>query len=195
LPTILDHPTQLASVHAASGCTTISPTEQFCTISTGGLTAFGVVFLVVLIAVAVLAIVAGVKIVSKAGYSGWWILITFVPIVGSIFLFVFAFSDWPVLREVRMLRAGQRGHGGGRWPGSPGGGVLPGTSVMPGQAASVEDAPMPSFGAFLRGESSPTDTGPSVTPGGPPAGWYPAPDGPQGRARYWDGSAWTEHYR
>ncbi|HEX8073426.1 MAG TPA: DUF2510 domain-containing protein, partial [Thermoleophilaceae bacterium] len=27
--------------------------------------------------------------------------------------------------------------------------------------------------------------------GGPPAGWYPDPQG-QARLRYWDGGAWTE---
>ncbi|MDA8400796.1 MAG: hypothetical protein M0008_12305 [Actinomycetota bacterium] len=54
--------------------------------------------------VTMITIIAGVKIIAKAGYSGWWILISFVPIVGTIMFFVFAFSDWPVRRELRALK-------------------------------------------------------------------------------------------
>jgi len=38
------------------------------------------------------------RIVTKAGYSGWWALITLVPGINIVMLFVFAFSDWPALR-------------------------------------------------------------------------------------------------
>ena len=36
-----------------------------------------------------------VKILQKAGYSGWWSLITLVPIANIVFLWIFAFSKWP----------------------------------------------------------------------------------------------------
>jgi len=77
--------------------------------------------LILLIYLAVLAItvIAGVKILTNAGYSGVWILIIFVPIVGFIMALVFAFSDWPVLQELRQLRASAGGSYGGY--GSPGG--------------------------------------------------------------------------
>jgi len=39
-----------------------------------------------------------VKILHKAGYSGWWCLLMFVPGVNWIMLWVFAFADWPSLR-------------------------------------------------------------------------------------------------
>ena len=42
-----------------------------------------------------------VKILNKAGYSGWWLLLTFLPIINFIMLYVFAFADWPSLRRVR----------------------------------------------------------------------------------------------
>ena len=60
---------------------------------------FYLVFLVLMIA-------AWVKILTKAGYSGWWILIGLVPLVNMIMFFVFAFSDWPALRATRQYQAG-----------------------------------------------------------------------------------------
>jgi uncharacterized membrane protein YhaH (DUF805 family) len=38
-----------------------------------------------------------VMIIRKAGYSGWWVLVYFVPFVNIIMLWVFAFSEWPNL--------------------------------------------------------------------------------------------------
>jgi uncharacterized membrane protein YhaH (DUF805 family) len=35
-------------------------------------------------------------VVRKAGYSGWWVLLGLIPLVGVIMLWVFAFSRWPV---------------------------------------------------------------------------------------------------
>lgn len=40
-----------------------------------------------------------VKIIQKAGYSGWWFLVTFVPLLNLVMLWVFAFADWPNLRR------------------------------------------------------------------------------------------------
>ena len=45
------------------------------------------------------AIVPPVKILGKAGYSGWWVLLGFVPLVNLIMLWVFAFADWPALAK------------------------------------------------------------------------------------------------
>jgi uncharacterized membrane protein YhaH (DUF805 family) len=61
---------------------------------------FAVIYLVFL----VFAIIATVKIVTKAGYSGWWVLIGLVPVANIIFYFIFAFSEWPVLRELANAR-------------------------------------------------------------------------------------------
>ena len=35
------------------------------------------------------------RIVSKAGFSGAWSLLSFVPVLNLIMLWVFAFSTWP----------------------------------------------------------------------------------------------------
>ena len=196
------------------------------------------VFLFIYLAIFVVMIVAYVKIISKAGYSGWWVLIGIVPFVNIVFFLIFAFSEWPILKEVHMLRQqagggspygrpGAYGAGpggattapfavapvpGGPWGGSPPG---PGPTAgqpphlsQPGQApaaglteSTMEQAVIPSFGQVMRGDA-PGPTGPPATPvasvpdagSGPPAGWFPAPGGPEGRQRYWDGTTWTEHY-
>jgi uncharacterized membrane protein YhaH (DUF805 family) len=54
----------------------------------------------------VLFIWSTVRVLHKAGYSGWWVLIGFVPVVNLVMLYIFAFAaDWPNLngqrREVR----------------------------------------------------------------------------------------------
>jgi hypothetical protein len=61
----------------------------------------------VYIAILVVFLIAYIRIIQKAGYSGWWILIGFVPIVNVVMFLVFAFSRWPVLQERDALRSGQ----------------------------------------------------------------------------------------
>ena len=68
--------------------------------------AFGTAALVLYVAVAVIFFIAYVRIIQKAGYSGWWILVGLVPILNVVMFLVFAFSRWPVLRERDALRAG-----------------------------------------------------------------------------------------
>ena len=38
-----------------------------------------------------------IRILHKAGYSGWWILVSFIPLVNIVMLWIFAFADWPSL--------------------------------------------------------------------------------------------------
>jgi hypothetical protein len=42
-----------------------------------------------------------IKILHKAGYSGWWVILIFIPLVNIIFLWVFAYADWPALRAAQ----------------------------------------------------------------------------------------------
>jgi len=39
------------------------------------------------------------RIVSRAGYSRWWLLTMFVPVLNLIMLWIFAFADWPSVRR------------------------------------------------------------------------------------------------
>jgi predicted ABC-type exoprotein transport system permease subunit len=43
-----------------------------------------------------------VKIVQKAGFSGWWVLVWFIPLGNIIALWVFALSDWPALKQPEL---------------------------------------------------------------------------------------------
>lgn len=67
---------------------------------------FGGVAVVLYLAVAIVFLVAYIRIIQKAGYSGWWILVGLVPILNVVMFLVFAFSRWPVLRERDALRSG-----------------------------------------------------------------------------------------
>jgi hypothetical protein len=68
----------------------------------GGLLGAFLVFGIIYLAFLILTIVAWVKIITKAGYSGAWVLIGIVPILNIIMFLVFAFSDWPVLSQARQ---------------------------------------------------------------------------------------------
>ncbi|WP_193616503.1 hypothetical protein [Goekera deserti] len=63
-----------------------------------------VALVLVYIAVIGFSIYASVRIIRRAGYSGWWVLMGFVPIGNLIMLGFFAFKQWPVLRELEYLR-------------------------------------------------------------------------------------------
>jgi hypothetical protein len=43
----------------------------------------------------ILSIIATIRIIQRAGYSGWWILVTFVPILNVLAFWYFAFGPWP----------------------------------------------------------------------------------------------------
>jgi hypothetical protein len=45
-----------------------------------------------------------VRIIRRAGYSGWWVLMGLVPIGNLIMLGFFAFKEWPIRRELEYLR-------------------------------------------------------------------------------------------
>jgi len=50
-------------------------------------------------------IAAYVRILQRAGYSGWMLLLAAIPVVNIVALFSFAFHPWPVEVELARLRA------------------------------------------------------------------------------------------
>lgn len=101
----------------------------------GGLILCYFVFVIVLVA---FMIFVYYKIFQKTGNSGWLALLMLVPLVNLGLILYLAFSDWPVLRELRDLRArtGYIPPGGGY----PGGGYPTGGYPAP---APYGTQPMP----------------------------------------------------
>jgi hypothetical protein len=74
----------------------------------------GLIGLFFFLGVIVFSLVINWLIVSKAGYNGALSLLALVPVVNLIAIIIFAFSEWPVRRELALARSGR-----GDWPGGP----------------------------------------------------------------------------
>ena len=64
----------------------------------------GVMFLIWLVC-AVAMVWAYVRIVQKAGFSGWYLLWMLVPIANIIVFFRFAFGRWPIEDRIADLES------------------------------------------------------------------------------------------
>ncbi len=56
-----------------------------------------------LVVAAILAIflIPIARILQRAGFSGWWCITAIIPFVGLIGLWVFAFTAWPSIEDLR----------------------------------------------------------------------------------------------
>jgi uncharacterized membrane protein YhaH (DUF805 family) len=81
-----------------------SPSDTAVSDLTAALGTFMLIGAIIYLAILVLVIIAWWKIASKAGYSGAWALIMFIPFVNFIFFLIFAFGNWPVLQELEQRR-------------------------------------------------------------------------------------------
>jgi hypothetical protein len=61
-----------------------------------GFDGLGFGFLMWLVIYFVIIGVPVIQILKKAGYSPIWVIAAFIPFVNLIFLWVFAFSRWPM---------------------------------------------------------------------------------------------------
>jgi hypothetical protein len=121
------------------------------------LTTLSIGFVVFFILVGIFSLICQVKIISKAGYSGWYVLTAFVPILGLVMFLIFVFGKWPI--QERLERA-ERGMGG-RYPPPPAAAY----AGMPGPGGG--GAPPIGGGPFMGG-------GPGPTPRGGPAAGAPS---------------------
>jgi len=127
----------------------------------------GAIAAVVYLAIVVAVIVGTVKIISKAGYSGWFVLLALVPLVNIVMFFVFAFSDWPVQKEIRRYRQGGYGVGPGGYPPPP---WLPPPSPGYGSGPAGYGSGPAGYGSGPAGYGS----GPAQAP---PSSWQPPSGG------------------
>jgi uncharacterized membrane protein YhaH (DUF805 family) len=58
---------------------------------------------IALLVAVVLTVVLFVPVLRKAGFSGWWIVLFMIPIVGIVFLWIFAFVQWPSDKQQSAL--------------------------------------------------------------------------------------------
>ena len=63
------------------------------------MTSFGLAHWISFIAMAILVLYPLGRILWRAGFSPFWSLLVFVPIVNLIALWVFAFSEWEAKRS------------------------------------------------------------------------------------------------
>lgn len=57
--------------------------------------------LTIMLALVAFSLWTTIRILHKAGYSGWWSLLTLLPLANIVVIWVFAFADWPALRARR----------------------------------------------------------------------------------------------
>lgn len=62
-----------------------------------GISIWQIIILVALGGITIFGVWLNVRILNKAGYSGWWTVTLFVPLVNIVMIWVFAFSSWPKL--------------------------------------------------------------------------------------------------
>jgi uncharacterized membrane protein YhaH (DUF805 family) len=48
-----------------------------------------------------------IRILKRAGYSEWWALLTFVPVVNLLGLWWFAYARWPNLGQMQVAAAAE----------------------------------------------------------------------------------------
>jgi hypothetical protein len=105
-------------------CANVAGQQVPCVTVPGRVTAVFIGFIVISIALTLFSLVCDAKIISKAGYSGWFVLTAFVPIVNFVMFIVFAFAKWPIQQRLEEAERGRYGGGGG-YGGSGAGGYRP----------------------------------------------------------------------
>lgn len=71
----------------------------------GAFAAFGLFWIVFCIALLILSLVINWRIAEKAGFPGAGSLLMLIPLANLFVLCFFAFSEWPVERELRDARS------------------------------------------------------------------------------------------
>lgn len=118
--------------------------------STGLAAGLVIGFVIFYAAILAFGVYCYVRIARKAGYSGWYVALLFVPIANLVIMLMFVFKEWPIEAELRMLRAGAYGgqpQFGAYGPPVPGAPPYAGPSQFaPGQPAPWGETPQQPYG-------------------------------------------------
>jgi hypothetical protein len=87
-------------------CTNVAGQTNSCLSLPHDAAAFFTVFGVFFVLVFVFSLICQVKIITKAGYSGWYVLTAFVPIVNIVMFLIFAFGKWPIQTRLENAERG-----------------------------------------------------------------------------------------
>ena len=85
------------------------------------MSAYFLVIFVIIMAVVIFSVWCYWRIAVKAGYSGPLSLLLLIPGANLVILILFAFTQWPIERELAALRAGAGGYYPPGGTGAPGG--------------------------------------------------------------------------
>jgi hypothetical protein len=101
----------LARMHELSTvqCTNVSGQVNSCFSVPHNVSVFFGVFGVLFVIVFLFSLVCQIKIITKAGYSGWYVLTAFVPILNIVMFLVFAFGKWPIQTRLENAERGRSG--------------------------------------------------------------------------------------
>ena len=72
--------------------------------SAAGLAAFMGAYAIFVIIAIIFGLIINWRIASKAGYAGALSLLMLIPLVNLIIIILFAFTEWPIERELRAAR-------------------------------------------------------------------------------------------
>lgn len=62
----------------------------------GGISIWQLIIIFIMLGLCVAWTLIIARIVGKAGFNKWWAVISLVPLINIIFVWVFAFVKWPV---------------------------------------------------------------------------------------------------
>ena len=81
-----------------------NPRRSACVAAKSALSTYAIVIVIAII----FGIIIYWRIATKAGYAGALSLLMFVPLVSLVIIILFAFTEWPIERELREVRGGAR---------------------------------------------------------------------------------------
>ena len=67
----------------------------------GGISIWQIIIILIMLGLSLAWTLLLARIAGKAGFNKWWAVVTFIPLINIVFVWVFAFSKWPVLESER----------------------------------------------------------------------------------------------